>query len=94
MKSSSKNILIAGAGGMAAGAILGLLFAPAEGKQTRKAIASKTKDVADSITSIDPSELLNGLKATVESKFSQGKSEAKDELLEQIHNLEELIKKA
>jgi gas vesicle protein len=36
-------------GGLAAGAILGVLFAPEEGSKTRKKIADKGNDFADEI---------------------------------------------
>ncbi len=36
-------------GGLAAGAILGVLFAPEEGSKTRKKIADKGNDLADEI---------------------------------------------
>jgi gas vesicle protein len=94
MENSTKNIIIAGVGGVAVGALLGILFAPAEGKKTRAAIKSKTEDIVDSVKSLDPEELLLILKDKVETKFKEGKSDAKDELLKQIKLLESKIEKA
>jgi gas vesicle protein len=60
MKPASK-ILIAAGVGMVAGAILGLLFAPAKGTETRQKIADKAHDLADKFKNI---------KATVKSKVA------------------------
>ncbi|WP_066757205.1 YtxH domain-containing protein [Crocinitomix algicola] len=105
MKNSTKNILVAGLGGIAVGALAGILFAPASGKETREAIKSKTTDLSDEVsnkinalkgcaTETDPAEIIADLKAKVAAKFKSGKSEVKDNLLEQIQTLEEAIKKA
>ena len=116
MKNSTKSIIAVGIGGVAVGALLGVLFAPAEGKKTRAAIKSKTTDFADeakkkahelttaakdkateianSVSEIDPQEILENLKSSVETKYKSGKSEVKQSLLAQIQKLEEVIKKA
>lgn len=44
------NNLVAGIlGGLAIGTVLGILFAPAKGCETRKKIAGKSSDLADSL---------------------------------------------
>lgn len=48
MNNTSK-IIIAAAAGAVAGAILGILFAPAKGKETRENIRKKGKQLADDI---------------------------------------------
>ncbi|MEO9531084.1 MAG: YtxH domain-containing protein [Crocinitomicaceae bacterium] len=105
MKNSTKNMIVAGVGGVAVGALLGVLFAPAEGKKTRAKIKDKTNEfteaakekasaIADKVSSTDPNELLASLKSSVEEKYKEGKSEAKDVLLTQIQKLEEAIQKS
>lgn len=94
MEDNTKNILIAGVGGIAVGALLGVLFAPAEGKKTRAAIKSKTEGIVETVKNMDPEELLLILKDKVETKFKSGKSDVKDELLKQIQVLEAKIEKA
>lgn len=94
MKSGTKSMIAAGVGGLAVGVLLGILFAPAEGKKTRAAIKQKKDDLVDKVTSIDPKEIIAALKAKVESKFQEEKSDVKDSLLEQIHELETAISKA
>lgn len=94
METNTKNVIIAGVGGIAVGALLGVLFAPAEGKKTRAAIRSKTENIVDSLKSMDAEELIAILKDKVETKFKSGKSDVKDELLSQIKALEAKIEKA
>lgn len=48
MKTSSK-VLVALAAGVAAGAVLGLLFAPEEGSETRKKIKDQGQKLVDSL---------------------------------------------
>jgi gas vesicle protein len=59
-------------GGIAAGAILGILFAPAKGEETRKKIQQKGSDYADSLK--DKFGNLSGvLKNNVEKIVDEGK---------------------
>lgn len=46
---SNGKILIAAASGMAAGAVLGILFAPRKGIKTRKEINEQIKNLAGSV---------------------------------------------
>ena len=46
---SKVNVVIGAMAGLAVGALLGVLFAPKQGKETRKKISKKTKDSADSL---------------------------------------------
>ena len=62
MKNTSK-ILTAIAAGAAAGAILGVLFAPDKGTETRKKISKKSGDVADSLKH-KFNDFVDGLKET------------------------------
>ena len=87
MENSTKNVLIAAGTGLAVGAALGVLFAPAKGEETRAAIKNKVKG-------IDPMALIQELKDKVEDKYKEEKSEAKDDLIAQIHELEKVIENA
>lgn len=44
---NSSKILLGILGGVAAGAVMGILFAPDKGSKTRKKIANKSKGLAD-----------------------------------------------
>lgn len=46
---SSGKVLLGLLGGIAAGALLGILFAPAKGSDTRKKISEKADDYADEL---------------------------------------------
>lgn len=73
MKNGSK-VLIALAAGLAAGAILGVLFAPDGGKETRKKIVDSGKDLVDS-----GKDLFDGAKKKIyngASKIAELKEEA------------------
>ena len=49
MKAS--NLILGTLGGLSAGLLLGVLFAPDKGSETRKKIASKKNDLTDEIKS-------------------------------------------
>jgi len=72
MKNSSK-VLIALAAGVAVGGLLGLLFAPAKGSETREKIASKAGDLADSVKErmAQGKEKLAGLKKDLETQLEK-----------------------
>jgi gas vesicle protein len=46
---TNKKILTAAAVGVAAGSLLGVLFAPAKGKETRKKIHDNSKKLSDGV---------------------------------------------
>ena len=93
MEQSTKNVLLAVGAGALVGAALGVLFAPAKGSDTRAAIGSKAKDLKDKLTSENAiPEMIASLKESVEKSLSNGKAEVRDELLEQIKELEKSIK--
>lgn len=63
MKAS--NVLLGIIGGLAAGAILGVLYAPEKGSDTRKKIAKKSGDIKDNLK-----ESFNDLLSNVEDKYN------------------------
>ncbi len=75
------NYVIAGfLAGVAAGAVLGILFAPDKGSETRKAIAQKSTDLMNGV-----SDQVNKLKGTVSDKYRN----LKDGLENKYENLKE-----
>lgn len=64
------KVLLGVLAGVAAGAMLGILFAPARGSDTRKNIAKKGEDYADAVKS-----KFDGLIETVKSQFEGVKEE-------------------
>lgn len=58
------KILLGVLAGVAAGALLGILYAPDKGYETRKKIAKKSKDYADGVT-----EKLNDFMEEVTEKY-------------------------
>jgi gas vesicle protein len=78
MKNNSK-VLIALASGIAVGGLLGLLFAPNKGSETRKKIIGAEK------------KLTNSIKETV-TKGKEKFSELKDGMKEKIEALNEKVK--
>lgn len=69
MKKSGK-ILVAVAAGIAAGAVLGILFAPDKGSETRKKLNKKGKKIADEVK-----EKINGFKEELEKKVKEAGEE-------------------
>ena len=70
---NSKQMLLGVLGGIAAGALLGILFAPDKGSKTRRKITDKGGDFTDSIKS-----KFNELLGVITEKFEQVKEDAKD----------------
>jgi gas vesicle protein len=70
---NSSKVLLGILGGVAVGAIAGVLLAPASGKKTRKRIMNKTKDYAG-----DLKDQLNDLKDNVSHKFNGYLEDAKE----------------
>jgi gas vesicle protein len=64
---NSGKILAAAAAGIAAGAVLGILFAPDKGTETRKKITNQGKKIADGVKEKlnKGKEKLNGLKEDI-----------------------------
>lgn len=67
MKTS--KVLLGVAGALAAGAVLGVLFAPDKGSNTRKKIAKKSSDLKDNMT-----DHFNDIVSNIEHKYKSIKS--------------------
>ncbi len=59
--------------GIATGALVGILFAPDKGSNTRKKIVSKSEDYVDNVK-----EKFNGLLDTMKERYESIKSEAEN----------------
>ena len=70
---SNGKVVLGVLAGIAAGAILGILFAPDKGCETRKKIAKKSNDVAD-----DLKNKVNDLITELTDKFESAIQEAKE----------------
>ncbi|WP_316816840.1 YtxH domain-containing protein [Pedobacter nyackensis] len=87
MNDNSK-VLVGLLAGLAAGAALGLLFAPEKGSETRDRLSQSLKDLGDSIKDKAADEInnLNNLKdkvvTSVKSKLRQSEDEFVDDDLE------------
>lgn len=71
MKAS--NVVLGVIGGLAAGAVLGVLFAPDKGVNTRKKIAKKSSDLKDNVKSS-----FNDFLTSVEDQYHSLTSKAED----------------
>ena len=70
---STGKVLLGLVAGAAAGAVLGILFAPEKGSVTRKQISQKGQDYLDQLTS-----KFNDFIATASSELEDAKSETED----------------
>ncbi len=70
---STSKILLGFVAGAAVGAVLGILFAPDKGTETRRKISEQGNDLADNLKG-KFSDLVDGVK----DKFSSMKQEAED----------------
>lgn len=70
---SSGKVLLALLAGVAAGALLGVLFAPDKGSETRKKITRKGEDYADGLT-----EKFNEFLTDISGKFDEVKQDVSD----------------
>jgi len=70
---STTKLLAAIAAGAAAGAVVGILFAPDKGSETRKKIQEKGTDIADRVKSTlkRGKEKLNGLREEAEDTLRE-----------------------
>lgn len=95
MKNS--NVLLGVLGGVAIGAVLGVLFAPAKGSETRKKIANKSSDLTDSIKesvnklSEKIAQTVDGFKNETNDIIADAKEIIKDEKVN-LDNLKEINK--
>jgi len=78
---STGKILFGVLAGIAAGAVLGILFAPAKGSKTRKKIAKKGIDFADEL-----SEKLKDFMEEMTEKFDSAVNKTKDSTGEESVN--------
>jgi gas vesicle protein len=60
----SKNVILGVLGGLAAGAVLGILFAPDKGINTRKKISKKTDELKNNVQ-----DSLSELVSSIENKY-------------------------
>ncbi|HBL76229.1 MAG: gas vesicle protein [Bacteroidetes bacterium GWF2_42_66] len=70
---SSGKVVLGVLAGLAAGALAGILFAPAKGSRTRKRIAKKGKDYADGLK-----DIFNEFVEDITEKFEQVKEEVSE----------------
>ena len=70
---STGKVLLGVLGGIAAGALIGVLFAPRKGSKTRRQILDKKNDYSDSIK-----EKINEFMDNISEKFDQIKEEVAD----------------
>lgn len=70
---SAGKVLLGVVAGLAAGALLGVLFAPEKGSDTRKMIKRKSEDLADEFK-----EKFDDFLETVSGKFEKVKDEVTD----------------
>lgn len=70
---SSGNVLLGVIAGLAAGAVIGILFAPAKGKDTRKKITKKSEDLMDDIK-----EKFDDVLESISEKYQEVKEEVSD----------------
>ncbi|NRT12642.1 YtxH domain-containing protein [Flavobacterium sp. 14A] len=78
------KVLLGVLGGLAAGAILGILYAPEKGNKTRGKIKDKSVDYADNLkekfdTALDTiSKKFDDLKSETKTAYAEGKEKVKD----------------
>ena len=88
----NNNVLLGILGGVAVGAALGILFAPAKGSETRKKIADKGNDLKDNFKD-SLSKLTDKISKSVEGFKDEAQdliAEAEQKIKEEKTNLEKL----
>ncbi|MFA6276684.1 MAG: YtxH domain-containing protein [Pedobacter sp.] len=88
MNDNSK-VLVGLLAGLAAGAALGLLFAPDKGSETRDKLSQSLKDFGDSIKDKAADEInnLNSLKDKVVSSIKSKLRDVEDEYSSEVENV-------
>jgi gas vesicle protein len=67
------KVILGALAGLATGAILGILFAPEKGTETRKKIANKGKDAADELKD-NYNSIIDSLTSKLETAKNEGKN--------------------
>lgn len=70
---SSGKVILGAVAGLAAGAVIGILFAPDKGSESRHKIVKKGEDYLDSVK-----RKFNGLLDTISGKYNGGKVKVSD----------------
>jgi gas vesicle protein len=69
----SGKVILGALGGLAAGALIGVLFAPDKGSESRNKIVRKSEDYLDSVK-----KKFNSMLDSISGKFDGGKVEVSD----------------